>query len=105
MNVLTLNEQGKIHIQASNKDYLCHASYSKLRRGNAIVITVCVPLTGLAFVMTTEEPKDKLTIDSPAIVELDFIILCFLPAEVELTSQALNAWGRCSTPMSVSLNK
>jgi hypothetical protein len=28
-----------------------------------------------------------------AIVETDFIILCFLPAEVELASQALNAWG------------
>jgi hypothetical protein len=62
-------------------------------------------LAGLAFVITAEDPKDELAIDSPAIVEADFIILCFLPAEVELTSQALNAWGRCSTSMSLSLNK
>jgi hypothetical protein len=43
--------------------------------------------------MTTGEPKDELAIGRAAIVKLDFIILCFLPAEVELTSQALNAWG------------
>jgi hypothetical protein len=88
----------KIHIQTSNKDYPSHVSYNKLRIGNAIIIIVCDLLTGLAFMMTTEEPKDELSIDSHAIVKLDFIILCFLPAEVELTSQALNAWGRCSTP-------
>jgi hypothetical protein len=42
-------------------------------------------------VITTGEPKDELAIDRAAIVELDFIILLFLPAEVQLTSQALNA--------------
>ena len=33
-----------------------------------------------------------------AIVKLDFIILCFLPAVVELTSQALNAWSDVPPP-------
>lgn len=43
--------------------------------------------------LTKEEPKDELAAGRAAIVKLDFIIPCFLPAEVELTSQALNAWG------------
>jgi hypothetical protein len=104
MNATTMNEQGKTHIQASNKDYPCHVSYNKRRRGNAImmiiiiIIILCVPLTRLAFMMTTGEPKDELARGSAAIVELDFIIRCFLPAEVELTSQALNAWGGIPTP-------
>jgi hypothetical protein len=50
-------------------------------------------LNGLAFVLTTEEPKDELALGRAAIVKLDFVIPCFLPAEAELTSQALNAWG------------
>jgi hypothetical protein len=57
-----------------------------------------VLLTELAFVLTTEEPKYELALGHSAIVKLDFIISCFLPAEIELMSQAMKAWGGVPPP-------
>jgi hypothetical protein len=84
-----MNEPNKIHIRTSNKNPPCHVHAEGEYWSND---TVCsLEWTGLRV-------DHKGTRGRAAIVKPDFIISCFLPAEVELTFQALNAWSDVPPP-------